>query len=475
MESVLYVLMVQGLLGALDTVYHHELTEALPRRASARLELRLHGVRAVFYGFLFAALAWSRWHGLWFLVLAAIIALEVVLTLWDFVEEDRSRQLPASERIMHTVLAINGGALVALLLLQGWWRQPTAIVAADYGWISLVLSLMALGVTLSGIRDALASRAPEAADDLASGPPRRWLLTGGSGFIGSQLLRVLLAGGHSVTVLTRQPRALAVQYHGRVRAVDSLGQLSDAERFDVIVNLAGAPLMDWPWTRARRAQLRNSRIDLTLGLLHWLQAHAQPGAVLISASAVGIYGRDPGDLCDEASPAGNDFAATLCHDWEQAVWSAELPELRRVVLRLGLVLGRDGGVWPLLSLPVRLGLGARLGRGSQPFPWVHVHDVLRIILEAAQRPGWQGCWNVVAPQASTQQQFVQRLAQLCRRPLWLRLPAWLLRGLLGARADVVLLGQRVQPRRLREAGFVFEYASLERALPHLLGRTGRGG
>lgn len=475
MESVLYVLMVQGLLGAIDTVYHHELTQALPRRTSARLELRLHGVRAVFYGFLFAALAWSRWHGLWFTVLAAVIVLEVVLTLWDFVEEDRSRQLPASERIMHTVLAINGGALCALLLLQGWWRLPTAIVAADHGWISVVLSLMALGVTLSGMRDALASLAPDVTENLASGPPRRWLLTGGSGFIGSHLVRVLLASGHAVTVLTRQPRALAVQYHGRVRAVACPSQLSDAEQFDVIVNLAGAPLMDWPWTRARRALLRSSRIDLTHRLLQWLQAHPQPGAVLISASAVGIYGRDPAGPCDEGSPAGDDFAATLCHDWEQAVWSTAQPGLRRVVLRLGLVLGCDGGVWPLLSLPVRLGLGARMGSGSQPFPWVHLHDVLRVILEAAQRPDWQGSMNVVAPQAVTQLQFVQRLARLCRRPQWLRLPAWLLRGLLGARADIVLLGQWVEPRRLSEAGFIFEYASLERALPHLLGRTSRGG
>lgn len=469
MTTVLVLMLIQGVLGAFDTLYHHELTEALARRPHARLELRLHAVRAAFYGFLFAALGWSRWQGAWAVVLAAVVLLEVGLTLWDFVEEDRSRALPATERALHTILAINGGAVFGLLATQGWWQLPTAIVFVDHGWLSAGMTVLAVGVTVSGLRDALASRQTHLQlSPSESGPPRRWLITGGTGFIGSRLVAHLLAADHAVTVISRRPRVVALLYQGRVQAVSAASQLGPAAGFDVIVNLAGASIMQGRWSPGRQAALRGSRIDSTTAVLQWLDGHRQPGAVFISASAVGIYGTAPQLPCTEQHAAGDGFAAALCRDWEAASSHASALGLRRVILRLGLVLGRSGGIWPLLSLPARFGLGAVVGHGAQPMPWVHVDDVLRAIFTAAQQSAYQGVYNVVAPEPVSQGQFVRAVARHCRRPVLLCLPALLVRGLLGERASLLLEGQPVVPQRLVQAGFVFRYPGLNSTLPHLL-------
>lgn len=474
MNTVLYLLLAQGLIGAFDTLWHHEFSEALARRSSARIELRLHSVRAVLYGFLFAALAWTRWQGLWAWVLAAVVLVEVALTLRDFVEEDRSRLLPASERVVHTILAINGGALFALLAAQDWWSLPDAIVPVDYGWISIVLSLMALGVTLSGIRDGLASmalhRMPAPAAGNHDGPPQRWLITGGSGFIGQALLPRLLADGHVLTVLSRRPQGLAFNYQGRVRAIASLDELSAADRFDVVLNLAGEPLASRPWSSKRRQQLRDSRIGLSAELMVWLQRQPQRPEVLISASGVGYYGCSAERVFTEADGPGTDFPAQLCAEWEDATRPAEILGMRRVTLRLALVLGRHGGVWPALTLPLLLGLGGRMGGGRQWLPWVHVDDVVAVVRCAARDQTWSGAFNVVAPQRLQQRQFVDALAHLRRRPLLMHSPAWLWRLLLGTRATLLLDGQAVEPARLREAAYAFRHADIESAARALWSR-----
>ncbi|MEX5611663.1 TIGR01777 family protein, partial [Pseudomonas protegens] len=159
LQWAIALLLAQGVLGALDTLYHHELTVALPQRHSARKELSIHALRSCFYGVLFMGIAHLAFQGIWALVIALLFALEIGLTLWDFVVEDRSRKLPAIERIMHTVLAINAGAFFALYGLQllEWSRLPSALNPIDLGWQGWALSLFAVGVTASGIRDGLAA------------------------------------------------------------------------------------------------------------------------------------------------------------------------------------------------------------------------------------------------------------------------------------------------------------------------------
>jgi hypothetical protein len=160
MEIVVYLLIAQGIMGAFDTVYHHELTVALPSSPSAYKELRLHAVRSVLYGVVFGGLAWFEWRGIWLWVLVALILTEVVLTLMDFVEEDRSRKLPATERVIHTILAMNGGALFghwAISIAPQWAQQTTALHPVDYGIASWLLGAFAIGVALSGLRDGYAA------------------------------------------------------------------------------------------------------------------------------------------------------------------------------------------------------------------------------------------------------------------------------------------------------------------------------
>jgi hypothetical protein len=173
MTTALSLLIVQGVLGGLDTLIYHELLQRLPHRATGRLELRLHASRDFAYAILFGSLAWVAWQGWWALVLAALLVVEILITLWDFLEEDLRRPLPPGERIMHTVMAIVYGGFLAYLAPQLvlWGHQPTRFASSDYGWISWVMTAMAVGVLLSGIRDLWAScRLPESAE---TAPPHR--------------------------------------------------------------------------------------------------------------------------------------------------------------------------------------------------------------------------------------------------------------------------------------------------------------
>src|SRR5215471_13226682 len=161
LNAALDLVIVQGCMGAFDTIYHHELRAALPQQPSAATELGIHAGRSLLYGGLFLGLAWLWWGGLWLLLLAAVLLAEVVLTLWDFLVEDQSRKLPPAERVLHTLMALNGGAAFVLLCLYTptWWRAASRLNIASHGWQSLVLSLFAVGVVISGVRDSAASMA----------------------------------------------------------------------------------------------------------------------------------------------------------------------------------------------------------------------------------------------------------------------------------------------------------------------------
>ena len=159
MTAALTLLLVQGCLGAFDTLWYHEFQQQLPARATGKLELRLHAARDFAYALLFGSLAWATWNGSLAWLLAAILLVEIVITLWDFVEEDARRPLPPGERVMHTIMAIVYGAFLAYFVPQviGWAGEPTGFAGANYGWISWLMTLMAAGVLLSGVRDLLAS------------------------------------------------------------------------------------------------------------------------------------------------------------------------------------------------------------------------------------------------------------------------------------------------------------------------------
>ncbi|WP_426233662.1 TIGR01777 family oxidoreductase [Pseudomonas sp. TWP3-2] len=467
------LLIAQACLGALDTLYHHELTVALPYRHSARLELSIHAMRSCFYGVLFLGMAHLAFHGTWAIVIALLFALEIGLTLWDFVVEDRSRKLPAIERIMHTVLAVNGGAFFALygVQLAQWASLPTGLGTVDFGWRGWLLTLFAIGVTASGIRDGLAAlrmqRAGKPSNPFAGGAYMRVLVTGGTGFIGEALVNQLLDAGHTVSVLARDPLKAAYLFDGRARCVRSLSKLGYHETFDVVINLAGAPVAGPRWSTKRQAQLLASRVNTTEALLSWLKNATHKPALWIQASAIGYYGvRDASEHLDETSSKGDGFMAELCAQWEAAARPATEFGVRQVVMRLGVVFGPGGALLPLL-IPFRLGFGGRMGDGQQIMSWVHRDDVIRVVARAFDDQSLSGTYNLVAPDTVSQAAFAEQAGKVLKRPVWFHIPAAPVRALAGEMAQLFFDGQRVLPQRLSEAGYSFRYPTLDAALRDL--------
>jgi hypothetical protein len=467
------LLILQGFMGGFDTLYHHELTVNLPRQISARRELGIHAIRSILYGLVFMGIAHFAFQGAWAFALAAVICLEVILTLWDFVTEDQTRKLPASERVLHTLLAINGGALFAFYgwELAQWSALPTALVTMDYGWRAWVLTFFGIGVSISGVRDGMAAlrlkRLRPPSNLFLGMAHRRVLLTGGTGFIGESLVNQLLDAGHAVTLLVRDPLRAAYLFGGRTRCVRSLNTLSPEDAFDAVINLAGAPVVGPRWTASRKAQLLASRIDTTRALIDWLAKTQHKPAVWIQASAIGFYGvRDPAEVLNEGSPKGRGFTTDLCTRWEETAHAAVGFGVRQVVLRLGLVFG-PGGALPPLVLPHRLGMGGRLGDGKQVMSWIHREDVLALIAHALADESMQGAYNAVAPEAISQSEFAVTLGRVLHRPVWLHIPAAPIRWLAGEMAQLFVDGQRVVPARLLAAGYPFRFPKLQAALRDL--------
>ena len=292
----------------------------------------------------------------------------------------------------------------------------------------------------------------------------RVLVTGGTGFIGRALVRRLLARGDAVTVLSRRPASVAALFGNAATAWRDLAEWTPETAFDAVINLAGEPIVDRPWTTARKRALRDSRIGVTERLLQAMRQCRQRPAVLLSGSAIGIYGNDGPDPVTENAPAAADFGATLCADWERAARAADALGIRVCLLRTGLVLHRDGGLLKKMQLPFALGLGSRLGDGHQPMSWIHRGDYLDALLFLLEHGTCRGAYNLTAPAPANNREFTETLAHSLKRPALLAMPAWALRAALGARAPMLLGGRRVLPERLLAAGFRFRFPELAGAL-----------
>lgn len=298
----------------------------------------------------------------------------------------------------------------------------------------------------------------------------RILLTGGTGLIGRALCREWMARGHEVIVWSRRPGEVPALCSGAI-GVARLQELQGSTPLDAVVNLAGAPIADRPWTQSRRALLRESRVDLTRELVTWLGTLAQPPRVLISGSAVGWYGNGEDTVLDEGStPQHPDFASVLCRDWEHEALHAQSLGMRVVLLRTAPVLSAEGGMLARLRLPFSLGLGGRLGSGQQWMPWIHIADQVGLIDFLLQHEDCDGPVNACAPQLLRNAEFTQALAQALHRPAFLPVPAWVLKVALGEMSHLLLLGQRLQPRRAQELGYPFRFATIDAALSDVLAR-----
>lgn len=295
----------------------------------------------------------------------------------------------------------------------------------------------------------------------------RILLTGGTGLIGRALCQYWQRQGHELWVWSREPNKVAQLCSG-AHGISSLQELQGTP-VDAVVNLAGAPIADRPWTAARKQVLWSSRIDLTRTLVDWMKQQPQPPRVLISGSAVGWYGDGAEALLDESSPAGAaDFGSQLCIAWEQEAERANLFGVRVVLLRTAPVLAPQGGMLARLIPLFKLGLGGRLGDGQQWMPWIHIEDQVSLIDFLLNHEDCGGPFNACAPQAVRNITFTKTLARSLHRPALLPAPAWALRLALGEMSVLLLGGQRLQPRNAQTAGFTWRYGNLQEALHRLL-------
>lgn len=476
MNAVFSVMFFQVLMGAFDTFWHHELSARLPQRGSARRELELHAVREAIYGFLFVAFAWVQWHGAWVVVPAVLLVVEVAITCADFLEEDRSRRLPPTERVLHTLLAVSYGVLLGLLapVFAGWAALPTGLRFADHGAVSWFFTLAGFAVLAWGVRDALAVRQLQAglpASGAAGSPVGPAILvTGGTGFIGSRLVRALQLEGRRLIVYSRDVVQARRAFGPGVWVVDRLDDIPAETRIAAVVHLAGAPVLGMPWTARRRRILIASRARVMRDVLGLMRRLEQRPRVLVSASAVGFYGvpaeSEPVD--ENAQPQPGRFQSDLCVAVEHEARRAEGLGLRVVRMRFGIVLGTEGGAYPGLAFAARLGLGARLGSGSQPVPWIHLADAVGLLRFALERSSLSGAVNAVAPQAVTQDRFAREMAASFGRRVFLRVPAAPLRLALGEMAELLLDGQWAVPQAAMAAGYRFCLPRLEQAMQALV-------
>lgn len=296
------------------------------------------------------------------------------------------------------------------------------------------------------------------------------LLTGGTGLIGRALCRHWAQQGHRLTVWSRSPQRVAALCGAQVRGIGRLDELAE-EPLDAVVNLAGAPIADRPWTRNRKSLLWASRITLTEQLLAWLQQREPKPRVLLSGSALGWYG-DGGEreLHEDSPQVSEDFGAQLCGAWEEAAQRAEALGIRVVLIRTGLVLARDGGMLKRLLPPFKLGLGGPLGDGRQWMSWIHLADQVALMDFLLQREQARGPYNACAPEPVRNAEFARALGRALHRPALMPAPAFVLRVALGELSGLLLGGQRALPVRLLEAGFRFRFTDLDTALADVLGR-----
>jgi len=297
-------------------------------------------------------------------------------------------------------------------------------------------------------------------------------ITGGSGLIGRALIAHLKKQGHTFTAFSRNPEAHThlmpeVRWE-KWRPNDAIGMGRILREADAVVNLMGENIAARRWTKARKRALYTSRVDNGRALASALRAAEPRPKVLIQASAVGYYGARDDEFVDEKTPAGDDFLARLCVDWENSTALVEELGMRRVIIRTGPVLSTEGGALPRLILPFRFGLGGKLGSGKQWMPWIHIADEVRAIAFLLREENASGAFNLTAPEPVTNAEFTRVLAEVMRRPAFMSVPAFALKLLLGEMAEMLLTGQRALPNRLLEAGYQFTYPSLKEALEALL-------
>ena len=290
------------------------------------------------------------------------------------------------------------------------------------------------------------------------------VITGASGLVGGALIAELRRRGVNVTAVSRSPRAHTAL--SGVTWTDWNGLTDAVAGAAGVVHLAGEGIVDKRWNNARKEALRSSRIDTTRQVVQAIQESGEKPGVLVSASAIGYYGSTVERESTEAAPAGNDFLAELCVDWEAEAQNAGV---RTVTPRIGIIMSTEGGALPRLLLPFKLGLGGPIGLGRAWWSWIHINDVVGAILHALENTSVEGAINLTAPNPVQNRAFSSALGRALHRPALMPVPPLALKLALGEGAGVLLASQRILPTRTLDLGYRFQFTDIDAALEDLVG------
>ena len=297
------------------------------------------------------------------------------------------------------------------------------------------------------------------------------LIAGGSGLIGTALSKHLLAEGHSVTVLSRNPQAHSalqgvtmVRWDGKTK--EGWGHLLNET--DAVVNLAGVNLGGGLWTKNRKAKLIGSRLNAGAAIVAAFQAAEHKPEVLLQAAANGYYSPSGDDILTESDPPGTGFQSDLCQRWEQSTQPVEAMGVRRVVTRSGVVFARGALLLNMFLLPFRMFVGGPIGSGRQYLPWIHIDDEVAAFKYLLTNQETSGAYNLMSPQPVRNAELGHAISRVLKRPYWFPVPGFALKLILGKMSSVVLDSWRCMPARLTESGFQFKFPDVEAALRDLL-------
>lgn len=293
------------------------------------------------------------------------------------------------------------------------------------------------------------------------------LVAGGTGFIGEPLVNALLERGDHVTLLARNFAKAKKRFGDRVNLISSAS--ASGIEVDAVINLAGEPIIDKRWTKKRKQVLKDSRIGVTNDIVTWIKKIEKKPSVLISGSAIGYYGNYPESIeLDESARPRHCFASELCQEWEAAAMQADAMGVRTCLIRTGVVLAKHGGALKRMLPAFKMGLGGRIATGNQWFSWIHLQDMVNLIIFCLDNTAIAGPVNATAPNPVTNEGFSVLLAHAVRRPALLPMPATIVALLFGEAGELLLDGQRVIPKKLADAGFQFQFPELKSALGDIL-------
>ena len=291
------------------------------------------------------------------------------------------------------------------------------------------------------------------------------LLTGGSGLIGSALVKKLIDNGHQVRILTREKEVQHPFYNWNIDKIDE----KVFENLDGIIHLAGASISK-RWTKSYKKEILNSRVDTANLLYKYVEKLKPKLKFFISASGTAYYGQITSDkIFTENDAPHNDFLGSICVDWENAAYQFQDFDARVVCLRTSLVLAKQGEGFKLLKKPIQMGVGANLGNGKQWLPWIHLDDLVQMYVDAVENSTINGSYNASSPEMINHTTFNHILAKNMNKPFFMpNIPSFMMRLVLGEMSDLVLKGSRIDPAKIEKEGFRFKYPTLEKALKELL-------